>query len=289
MPDRDGYMPGVPCWIDTRQPDQEAAAAFYTGLFGWEFENAMPPGMPPYLIARLHGGDVAAIAAPGRDPAPAAWNTYIWVDGADDSAVKVRDAGGRVVEDPFDVGDSGRMAVCLDPEGAAFCLWQAKRHRGAQVVNQPGSLNFNNLAARDEAGAKAFYGAAFGWETMPMGAGAQAWRLPGYGEFLERSDPGLLERMAGVGAPEGFADVVATLVPITDDQADLRAHWAVTFAVEDADAAAARAAELGADVLAKPADAPWVRATVIRDPQGATFTASQFVPENAPLPAAQAA
>jgi hypothetical protein len=109
------------------------------------------------------------------------------------------------------------------------------------------------------------------------------WRLPGYGEFLERSDPGLTERMADSGAPAGFEDVVAALNPIADDQPDVPAHWSVTFAVEDADATAERAAELGGKVVVAPFDAPWVRMTVIADPQGATFTASKFVPENKDL------
>ena len=109
------------------------------------------------------------------------------------------------------------------------------------------------------------------------------WRLPGYGEFLEQRDPGLRERMAQSGAPAGFEDVVATLNPIADDQPDVPAHWSVTFAVDDADATAERAAELGGQVVVAPFDAPWVRMTVITDPQGATFIASKFVPENQDL------
>jgi uncharacterized protein len=109
------------------------------------------------------------------------------------------------------------------------------------------------------------------------------WRLPGYCEYLERGDPGLRERMAQSGAPAGFEDVVASLNPIADDQSDTPAHWSVTFAVEDADATARRAAELGGTVIAEPFDAPWVRMTVISDPRGATFAASKFVPENAGL------
>jgi predicted enzyme related to lactoylglutathione lyase len=179
--------------------------------------------------------------------------------------------------------DAGRMAVFTDPEGAAFCVWQAKRHTGARIVNEPGSLNFNGLATRDLQGAKAFYGSVFGWEALALDGGAEMWQLPGYGEFLERLDPGLRARMAEAGAPAGFEDVVATLNPITDDQPDAPAHWGVTFAVEDADAAAARATELGGRVLVAPFDAPWVRMTVIADPQGATFTASKFVPENRDL------
>jgi len=285
MLERDGYLPGVPCWVDTSQPDPEAAVAFYGGLFGWEFEDVMPPGSAGrYFIARLRGGDVAAVgSAPEGGPSTAAWKTYVWVESADETASKVVDAGGRVLTAPFDVMDAGRMAVFTDPEGAAFCVWQAKEHRGARIVNEPGSLNFNGLNTRDAKGAKSFYGAVFGWQTLAAGGAGEMWRLPGYGEFLERSDPGLRRRMAESGAPDGFEDVVAALQPIPDDQPDAPAHWSVTFAVDDADATAERAAALGGQVVVPPFDAPWVRMTVITDPQGATFTASKFVPENKDL------
>jgi uncharacterized protein len=282
---RDGYVPGVPCWIDTSQPDPEAAVAFYGDLFGWDFQDAMPPDSPgKYFIARLRGGDVAAVGSqPEGGPPIAVWNTYVWVESADQAASMVQDAGGRVAMDPFDVMDAGRMAVFTDPEGAAFCVWQAKAHKGAQIVNEPGSLNFNGLNTRNVERARLFYSSVFGWETLGLGDGADAWRLPGYGDFLEQSDPGLRKRMAESGAPEGFEDVVATLNPIADDQPDVPAHWSVIFAVDDADATAEKAAELGGQLVVPPLDAPWVRMTVITDPQGATFTASQFVPENKDL------
>jgi predicted enzyme related to lactoylglutathione lyase len=285
MLERDRYIPGVPCWVDSSQPDPEAAVAFYSGLFGWDFEDTMPPGSAgKYFIARLRGGDVAAVGSqPEGGPPMAVWNTYVWVESADDTASKVLDAGGRIVMDPFDVMNAGRMAVFMDPEGAAFCAWQAKEHRGAQIVNEAGALNFNVLNARDADAAKSFYGSVFGWATLDLGGAGQIWRLPGYGDFLEQGNPGLRQRMAEMGAPERFEDVVAWLTPIPDDQPDAPAHWGVTFAVDDADATAERAVELGGQVVVPPFDAPWVRMTVITDPQGATFTASTFVPENKDL------
>ncbi len=285
MPERDGYIPGVPCWVDTSQPDPAAAAAFYGGLFGWELEDAMPPESPgKYLIARIRGGDVGAVGSvPEGAPPTAVWNTYVWVESADDTASRVRDAGGNVVTEPFDVMDAGRMAVFADPEGAVFCAWQANEHKGSRIVNEHGSVNFNNLNTRDLERARPFYGAVFGWETLPLGDGAQMWALPGYGDYLEERNPGLRKGMAEMGAPAGFEDVVAGIVPIGDDQPDVPAHWSVTFAVDDADASAAKAAELGGQVITPPFDAPWVRMTVIGDPQGATFIASKFVPENRDL------
>ena len=124
----------------------------------------------------------------------------------------------------------------------------------------------------------------FGWKTLGLDGGFSMWTLPGYGDYLEQTvNPGMREGMAEMGAPAGFEDVVASLNPIADDQPETPPHWGVTFAVDDADAIAAKAAELGGQVVVPPFDAPWVRMTVITDPQGATFTASKFVPENKSL------
>jgi len=283
--ERDGYPAGVPCWVDTGQPDPEAAVEFYGGLFGWEFEDRMPADSPGrYFVAQLRGRDVAAVGSqPEQAPSTPGWNTYVWVDSADDTTAKVKAAGGNALMEPFDVLDAGRMAVLTDPEGAVFCVWQAKDHKGAQLVNEPGTWNFSELNTRDPEGAKAFYGTVFGWEaeTLDYGEGQTTmWRLPGYGDFLERRDPDLRRRMAADGAPEGFEDAVAWLIPMTSDQYpdDVPPHWNVTFAVDNADAVADRAAKLGGQVRVPPFDAPFVRMTVVSDPQGAAFTASKYVP-----------
>jgi predicted enzyme related to lactoylglutathione lyase len=284
MSEQDRYIPGVPCWVDTTQPDPKSAAAFYGDLFGWQVEDVMPLESPRrYFIGRIRGGDVAGVGSPPeRGPQTATWNTYVWVRDAHETADRVRAAGGTVLMEPDDVGDWGRMAVFADPGGAAFRIWEAKAQRGAAIVNEPGSLNFNDLNTRDIERARAFYGAVFGWEILDVG-GFSMWALPGYGYFLEQRNPGLREGMADMGAPERFEDVVASVNPIPDDQPDSPAHWGVTFAVDDADAVAARANELGGRVVIPPFDAPWVRMTIIADPQGATFTASKFVPENRDL------
>lgn len=240
------------------------------------------------LSGGFRGGDVAAVRAiPEAAPPTATWNTYFWVDSADEAMSKVRDAGGGVVREPFDFADACRMAIFTDPEGAAFGVWEAKDHKGAQLVNDPGALVFNNLNTRDVEGARSFYGSVFGWQTGPIGGGAEGWTLPGYGDWLEREHhPNLRTQMAEAGAPEGFEDIVASIVPITDEQAGTAAHWSVTFATDDTDATAAKAAELGGEVIVPPFDAPWstsiytIRISVIADPQGATFSASKFAAEN---------
>ena len=291
MADRDGYIAGVPCWIDTTQPDPDAAAEFYGALFGWQLEDTMPDDAPgKYYMARIRGRDAAAVSSQmGEDAQPAVWNTYIQVDSADETAEKVKAAGGSVMLEPFDIFDSGRMAFVADPQGAAFGLWQPKQHIGTRVDNEHGAINFNDLHTTDIGGAKAFYGEVFGWGTLEMGGGNSTWTLKAYGDLLEERNPGQRERMKEMGAPDDFIDVVASLGPVQDGAPP---SWGVTFGVDDADAIAAKARELGAEVLAGPFDAPWVRLAVIRDPQGATLTAGQFVPENkdiAPAPADAAA
>jgi predicted enzyme related to lactoylglutathione lyase len=284
--ERHGYPAGVPCWVDTSQPDPKAAVDFYGGLFGWEFEDTAPPDQPGhYFIGRLRGLDVAAIGSQvdGAPPTPV-WNTYICVESADDAARKVKSAGGAVLSDPFDIPGAGRMAVFADPDGAAFCVWQPGDFKGAQLVNVPGTWGWSDLNTRDMDAVKNFYKAVFGWEadTAENEGDYAMLRRPGYGDFLEQSDPELRKRLAAQQAPPGFEDVVGWMVRMTSEQFsdDTPSHWGITFAVEDTDAAVDKAGALGAKVLVPPVDIPPVRIAVLADPQGAMFTVSKYTPPN---------
>jgi len=285
MSDHDRYIPGVPCWIDTTQPDPDAAAAFYAAVFGWTYEDVTPADAPQrYAIAHRPGGTVGGIGGPSEAGVRPTWEMYVRVADADEAAVRVRNAGGRVLVEPTEVGPGGCFAAFADPAGAAFSVWQAHQRHGADVVNEHGAVNFNQLHTRDLEAATAFYGAVFGWELIGV-EGAPMWALPGYGDFLEQRRPGMREQMAAMGAPERFEDVVASVIR-TEDGDDAPDHWSVVFGVDDADAAAESAAAWGGTVVVPPFDAPWVRSTVLRDPQGALFTATKFVPENRDLPVA---
>jgi predicted enzyme related to lactoylglutathione lyase len=279
---RDAYPPGVPCWVDTGQSDPAAAAGFYGDLFGWRFADRMPAGSPGrYLVGRLDAHDVAGIGS-GPDagiPATPTWDTYVSVASADETAARVREAGGTVLVAPFDVLDVGRMAECADPAGASFRLWEPRGFTGAQVANEAGTWNWSTLATGDVERAVAFYGAVFGWEATPMDLGdgeVVLCRVPGYGEFLERFEPGIRARHASGGMWAGFSDAVAWITPAAGDGEPAR--WEVTFAVGDADASARRAAELGARVVRPPATIGVARVAVLADPEGAVFTVSRYQP-----------
>jgi uncharacterized protein len=282
--ERDGYPPGVPCWVDTTQPDPEAAVRFYGGLFGWEFEDRLPAdAQGRYFVAQLQGRDVAAVGSqPEGGPPAAAWNTYVSVASADDTAAEVQAAGGTALTDPFDVLDAGRMAVVADPAGAVFSVWQPNQHRGARLVNDPNTWNWSDLNTRDREGALAFYGAVFGWEANAAQLetlGFTFWRLPGYGDFLAIGDPDLRRRQEEAGVPPGFADAIAALVVTGGDEpADVGSRWSVTFAVDDTDATAERAVELGGRVVTPPVDTPPVRRAVLADPQDAVFAVNTYTP-----------
>ncbi|MGH2983300.1 MAG: VOC family protein [Solirubrobacterales bacterium] len=267
MSERNGFENGVPCWVDTWQPDADAAVTFYSRLFGWEAEDTMPPGIAgKHYVCSLRGRDVAAIASrPEGAPPVTAWTTYIWVANASEAVAKVIDAGGRVVKEPFDSLDGGRIAIVADPSGAAFGVWQPGRHKGAQVVNEPGAWSMSLLNTRDPEGSAAFYRAVFGWEQEgmePADSGVRLMRLPGF-EGGEPEQP----------VPR---DVVAVMAPMSGGQypEDAPSHWGVDFWVDDADATAEKAAAQGGTVIAPPYDVPGVgmRQAALADPQGAGFS-----------------
>ena len=264
------YPHGVPCWIDTEQTAPDDAARFYGELFGWTFEDA---GRGSYLIASLDSQEVAAIA-PGGEGATVAWNTYIAVDDADTTAAAGAGAGGSVREDPVDAGPGGRMAVCSDPGGARFRLWQALARPGAQVVNAPGAWNFSDLRTADPPSARQFYEPLFGWEVADLGFAAMI-RRPGYGDHLEATvDPDIRSRQGAHNVPPGFEDAIGWLAQAGPGEAD---HWHVTFTVADRDASVALAVRLGATGVSAE-DTDWTKHALIRDPQGAELTISQFTP-----------
>ena len=277
MSERTNYSPGTPCWVDLGSPDLEASVDFYGALFGWdvpESENSQQTG--GYRQAMKDGKPVAGMMPLMQEGQPPAWSTYVSVDDAEATAAKVTDAGGTVIAEPMEVLDLGKMAIFADPTGVAFGIWQPGTFIGAGLVNEPGAISWNELNTRDPETAKAFYGAVFGWTTLDLGSG-QFWAMSAYGDYLEALTPGTRAQAAEFGAA-GFEDVVAAIAPLT--AGDERASWNVTFGTEDADATAAKATELGGTVDVPPVDAAYSRFTVLRDPQGATFTASAFVPEN---------
>jgi len=264
--ERNGYEPGVPCWVDTAQPDPRAAAGFYAELLGWELigPGAMPDG-GEYFVARFAGRDVAGVSSlPRENPLPVpAWHTYVSVRSADDASERAAAAGGAVLAGPFDASPAGRMAVLRDPSGAAFCIWEARERHGAQRVNESGAWAMSTLSTDSFERAEAFYGAVFGWraESIELGGSEIAlWRLPGY--------------VGGEPQQPVPRDVVGVMVPASGETP---AQWSVDFWVPDADAAAASAVSLGGSVIAAPREIPGFRNAVLADPSGAAFSVSQLI------------
>jgi predicted enzyme related to lactoylglutathione lyase len=268
MSDRDGFAPGVPCWVDTWQPDADAAMSFYTELFGWEAEDTMPEGVEgTHYMCRLRGRDVAAIASrPEGAPPITAWTTYVWVDDVDATVAKVHESAGSVLVEPFDSLDGGRIAVIADPAGAALGIWAPGAHKGAQLVNEPSAYAMSALMTNDPDGSKRFYTDVFGWgiETFEMGEDEMVmWLVQGY--------------VGGEPEQPVRRDVVATMLPPSANGDGPPPHWNVDFWIADIDAAAAKVEELGGQVLTPPYDIPesGLRQGVFMDPQGATFSLTQ--------------
>jgi uncharacterized protein len=265
MSQRDGYEEGVPCWIDTLQPDPEAARNFYGAVFGWEFAGPGPmPGDPPgrYYVARLRGRDTAGIGSHVAKNAPPmrTWYTYVSVESADAAAERVRRAGGVVVAGPYDAPPAGRLALMTDPTGALFCVWEPRERQGAQLVNEPGAWSMSMLRTPDPERAAEFYSAVFGWTTETFGAGENEFtmfRLPGY--------------VGGEPQQPVSREVVATMAKVIGD---MHPHWSVDFWVHDVDATASKAAELGGATIAPAFETPVGKSAVLADPQDVSFSVS---------------
>jgi predicted enzyme related to lactoylglutathione lyase len=246
----------VPSWVDIGVPDVQAAADFYGALFGWD-APAGPEETGGYRVAMVGDKAIAGIGTQ-QNPGHPVWATYVAVTNADEAAAKVLTAGGQVLVPPMAVLDVGRMAVFADLQGAVFSVWQAGTHPGAELVNEPGTWSWSELLTTDVEAAKGFYGDVFGWTTDPKGDGPTPeyieWQVNG------RSVAGMMQK------PQ--------MMP-----AEVPPHWAVYFAVADADAAAARVKELGGTVVMPPADIEPGRFAVVADPFGGVFNVIALKPE----------
>ena len=259
MPKRTEYAQGTPSWVDLQTTDQSGAKEFYASLLGWGFDDQPMPQGGVYSMAVVNGETVAAIAPmpPGApEGMPPMWNTYLAVDNVDGAVDRVGPAGGQVLMPATDIGDAGRMAFVADPTGAVVGLWQANQHIGAALVNETGAVIWNELITDKPDSALAFYEAVVGLthSTVEMAPGQQY-------------------RILKAGATDvgGCMEPPMTGVPN---------HWQVYFAVDDADAAAAKAATGGGQVAAEPFDIPSVgRSAVLADPQGAIFSVLKPAPE----------
>ena len=241
MPTRDTAWPaGTPCWIDYGAADLAAAKAFYSELLGWTYTGGEPE-YGGYLTCEVSGRPAAGMA-PQMDPAdPPRWTTYFATDDADAAAARISEAGGTVLVEPMDVGPMGRMAIAHDPQGNVFGLWQGAEHTGVRIFNEPGSLVWNDVAVDDQHGARAFYGAVFGFrfdEIEDMG---------GYATFATGDRP-----LGGLGGL----------------QPGSLKGWMTCFAVSGADAAVAQVEKGGGKVTMAPQDTPYGRFAVVEDPGG---------------------
>ncbi|MGO9142131.1 MAG: VOC family protein [Streptosporangiaceae bacterium] len=259
MVTRDTAWPvGTPCWIDLGVADIPRAIAFYEGLFSWVITPG-PPETGGYAMCELDGRPVAGIGPKmGPPDAPTVWTTYLATDDADVTAAKIKAAGGQLLMEPFDVMDVGRMAVVVDPSGAAFGIWEARSHTGIQLANEPGSLIWSENMSRDYDGNKAFYQAVFGYSFGDIGAEGMRYATLDLG-----------------GRPVGGIGEISA-----DQPADTSAHWSTYFAVRDTDASLARVTGLGGAVVAPPWDSPYGRMAVVSDNQGAVFSVMSVAPES---------
>jgi hypothetical protein len=256
------YPNGVFSWVDLSTTDVAGAKAFYGALFGWEGVD-MPIDMGGfYTMYQKEGKYVAGSGE--MDPAmqeqgvPSFWTSYVNHRDVDAVATRITEAGGALMFPPMDVMDSGRMTIAQDPTGAMFGVWQPKNHIGAQLVNQPGTLCWNELQTPDTESALNFYSQVFGWTG-------------------DKDATGYVTLSTGERRQAG-------MMTMDESWEGVPPNWTVYFRVEDVEASAARAEELGGKLLMPITDAGDLgRFTIVQDPQGAMFSIIQFsVPADPP-------
>ncbi|WP_034087731.1 VOC family protein [Streptacidiphilus albus] len=240
------YAPGTPCWVDLMVPDQQAALDFYRDLFGWEGEVGSDE-TGGYAVCTKLGLPVAGIGPVMAEGAPTVWTTYLASADARATLAAVKEAGGTPMTPVMDVLTLGSMFVAADPSGAVFGVWGHRDFIGAQLVNEPGALVWNECNTRDVNSAMAFYHSVFG-----AGYGEA---MPGYEEFRIDGRP--------VGGMQQMTD--PPFLP------DVPSHWLTYFSVDDVDSTVDAAVKRGADVLMPAKDTPVGRMATVSDPWGAVF------------------
>ena len=253
MANVDHHPAGSFCWIELHTTDQPAAKKFYNSLFGWEAHDNPMGDAGVYTMFRLQGRDAAAGCSLRPDErshgVPSYWMLYITVDNTDAAVNKAKQLGGKILAPAFDVMDAGRMAVVQDPTGAIFCPWQPNKNNGIQIAHVHGTLCWADLSTPDAKRASAFYSGLFGWQLT-----------------ADPKDPsGYLHIKNG----EHF---IGGVPPAAHRQPGVPPHWLAYFAVDDVDACANKAKEMGAKLYLPPMSMEGVgRFSVIADPQGAVF------------------
>jgi len=251
---------GTPSWVDLSSTDREGSWAFYEALMEWQIDDSGAE-FGNYGIALKNGGAVAGLGGKMEgDPSPSAWVTYLATDDAAATAEAIAANGGTVLVPPMPVGDLGVMVIGLDPTGAMFGVWQAGRHIGCSIVNEPGTLVWNEHLSNDPGAARAFYGAVFGHTYTAMGGELDYTTIDGEG-------PG--GTVGGIGAPA------------PGPGAGTPAQWLAYFAVDDAEKTAATATETGGTVISGPSKTPYGLMAVLADPTGARFAVMGVNPEAA--------
>jgi hypothetical protein len=253
MTNIDRHPPGSFCWLELHTTDHNAAKSFYDALFGWAPED-MPMGPNDfYTIFKLQGRDAAAGCTLRPDQrsqgVPPHWMIYITVENTDAAAAKAQQLGGTILAPAFDVFDAGRMAVVQDPTGATFCLWQANKNTGIGIAHVHGTLCWADLSTPDPKSASDFYSGLFGWQLI-----------------RDEKDPsGYLHIKNG----EHF---IGGIPPAASRQPGVPPHWLAYLQVDDVDATANQAKQMGASLYCPPMSMEGVgRMSVIADPQGAVF------------------
>mgnify|MGYP001050116419 CR=1 FL=1 len=248
---------GTTTWLDLGSTDLRAAQAFYTELFGWEFEDAGEE-YGHYRMIRSNGTlvagamDVSGITCPDGDPLPSEWTVYLAVDDLDARVAKAQAAGAQIIVSPTVAADAGSFAIVLDLAGYPIGLWQAGDIEGYEFTAATGTPVWFEVMTHDFDAAARFYTEVLDAELVPMT------------EEMEDDSFRYVTNGAQDTATWGLGDATG-VIP------EGEGGWRIYFAVDSCDPAVERITELGGRLLDGPVDSPFGRIATVADPTGASF------------------
>lgn len=241
-------------WFELNTKDVSKARGFYGELLGWKIES-MPMGAGAYEMASNGGKPVAGIVALEDASTPSYWVSYLGVEDVDAAAKKVTQEGGKILREPSDYPNVGRMSEVTDPQGARFYLFKSSTGESTDSTPKAGNFFWNELSAKDGKAAAEFYKKIVGYEIEAMDMGEM-------GTYY-------VLKMGGVA----LAGAMTAPMP------DMPTAWLPYINVEGVDGVAQRAARLGGTVLHQPHDIPGVgRFALLADPVGAMIAVITPVP-----------
>jgi uncharacterized protein len=117
--------PFVHIELNTSDPGQ--ARQFYRQLFDWKLNDMNMGPSGTYTAIDVSEGTGGGMLKHPMEGEPSLWIPYIAVDDVAVATEKAKALGATIIKANVAVPDMGVYSIAIDPTGATFGLWEARR------------------------------------------------------------------------------------------------------------------------------------------------------------------